>query len=242
MINNFAEIQSNWQYVLPPSRPSIYEIERIRALLRTVDREKPVAVLGSTIEFRNLLLDMGFCNIVVFEKNQSFYEWTMSWITHGTEYEHVVWGDWLDTIGVYKSYFAVVLSDLTMGNISYDEREHFFDDIYNAIENGGLFIDKVLTHCIPHTPLDELMIKYEHLPINLETINRFSCEILFCSTLLNDGIIDTSLFYNILRETYSSPVCQKFIEKSHLITPENCLWYYGKLWNELESQYHNRYS
>lgn len=242
MANNFAEIQSNWQFVLPPSRPSIYEIERIQSLLRTVDRERPVAVLGSTIEFRNLLHNLGFQNIVIFEKNRSFYEWTQSWISHGTDYEDVIWGDWLNTIRHYDKYFSVVLSDLTMGNISYDERTHFYDYIYNAIEDGGMFIDKVLTHSIPHIPIEELMAKYEHLPINLETVNRFSCEVLFCSTLLNDGIIDTSRFYSVLREKYTSPTLQKFIEKSHMITPENCVWFYGRMWKELEKQYLNRYS
>lgn len=242
MANNFAEIHSNWQYVIPPSRPSIYEIERIRLILQTVDREKPIAVLGSTIEFRNLLHNMNFRNIFVFERNRSFYEWTNSWITHDIECENVIWGNWLDTIRHYKNYFAVVLSDLTMGNISYGERGQFYDDIYNSIQNRGLFIDKVLTHCIPHTPLDELMRKYENLPINLENINRFSCEILFCSTLLDEEVIDTTRFYDILRRRYTTPVLAKFIDKAHLITPENCVWYYGKMWNELEAQYINRYS
>ena len=71
MKNNFAEIKSNWQYVLPPSRPSCHELERIQLSLFTVNRDDPIAVLGSTIEFRNLLHSMGFKKIYIFEKNKS---------------------------------------------------------------------------------------------------------------------------------------------------------------------------
>lgn len=242
MANNFAKIHSNWQFVLPPSRPSIHELERIRSLLIDIEKEAPVAVLGSTIEFRNLLHSMGFQNIYLFEKNSSFYEWTSSWITHKTDAEHLVWGDWLDTIAKYKLHFAIILSDLTMGNISYDNRDLFYTMIYEALRPKGVFIDKVLTHNMPHIPLDILMTQYETIPINLESINRFSCEVLFCSTLLNGGIINTTKFYDILKKHYTTPTLTKYIEKSHLITPEDCIWYYGKLWDELKNNYFKPYS
>lgn len=242
MANNFVEIHSNWQFVLPPSRPSVHELERIRTFLINIERKIPVAVLGSTIEFRNLLHSMGFENIYIFEKNPSFYKWTASWITHKADTEYFIEGDWLDTIKQYKSYFAVILSDLTMGNISYDNRDLFYTAIYESLRPYGVFIDKVLTHNMPHIPLDILMAQYETFPINLESINRFSCEILFCSTLLNEGIINTTNFYNILKKHYTTPTLTKYIEKAHLITPENCIWYYGKFWEELHSNYFKPYS
>lgn len=241
MAENFSEIKSNWQLVLAPARPSIEEINRIRALIYHFDRMVPVAVLGSTIEFRNLLHDMGFTNICIFEKNKDFYEWTCTWITHDVNCEHVIWGDWLETIHNFNSHFAVVLSDETMGFISYNERNIFYQSVFNSIINGGLFIDKELTHCIPHIPLDNLMKKYLTMPINLETINRFTCEVLFCSTLLNYEIVDTSKFYKKLQDTYTSPILRKYIELAHLIIPENCIWFYGKMWDEIKMDYYKPY-
>ena len=137
MANNFEEILSNWQFVLPPSRPSIYELERVKSYLLNVNKNERIAVLGSTIEYRNLLHTMGFKDIYIFEKNPSFYNWTQGWIVEKSPNEKIVWGDWLDTIKNYREQFAVVLSDLTMGNIPYEKRFAFYQDIYFALKSGG---------------------------------------------------------------------------------------------------------
>ena len=158
MANNFEEILSNWQFVLPPSRPSIYELERVKSYLLNVNKNERIAVLGSTIEYRNLLHTMGFKDIYIFEKNPSFYNWTQGWIVEKSPNEKIVWGDWLDTIKNYREQFAVVLSDLTMGNIPYEKRFAFYQDIYFALKSGGVFLDKVLTHDIPHLSLSGLII------------------------------------------------------------------------------------
>lgn len=242
MVDNFSEIKSNWQFVLAPARPSIQELNRINALIYHIDRKSPVAVLGSTIEFRNLLHQMGFSNIYIFEKNKDFYKWSNTWITHGIEYEYVVWGDWLYTIKNYTNFFSVILSDETMGFISYENRKTFYQSIFDAIMPEGFFIDKELTHCIPHIPIDSLMRKYLMFPINLETINRFACEVLFCSTLLNSGIVDTSKFYSELRERFKSPILRKYIELAHIIIPEDCIWFYGKMWEEVKVDYYKPYT
>ncbi len=235
--NNFTRILSNWEYVLPPSRPSVSELERIRALLIREDRDSPIAILGSTIEFRNLLHEMGFKNIYVFEKNPDFYKWTETWIIGGLKNENVVWGDWLDTIKGYKEAFVAVLSDLTMGNIDYIHRREFYSAIYNSIRPSGLFVDKVLTHCMSHIPMDFLEYQYQQTPLSLESVNRFSCEVLFCSDLLINKIIDTTKFYDILRNRFKSPLLLKYVEMCHLITPEGCIWYYVKAWDELRTDY-----
>lgn len=92
MANNFEEILSNWQFVLPPSRPSIYELERVKSYLLNVNKNERIAVLGSTIEYRNLLHTMGFKDIYIFEKNPSFYNWTQGWIVEKSPNEKIVWG------------------------------------------------------------------------------------------------------------------------------------------------------
>ena len=241
-INNFANISSNWEYVLPPSRPSAEELNRIRTSICNIDREYPIAVLGSTIEFRNLLLELGFQNITIFEKNMDFYEWTKDWMAYDTTSENVVLGDWLDTIEKYKKHYIMILSDLTMGNIPYDKRNIFYERIYDALLPGGCFVDKVLMNDIPLIPLKQILEQYECLPVNLLTVNWFSCEALFCSELLNEEIIDTSKFYSRLYSEFnSSKKMLKFLEKCHLITPENCVWYYGKPWDEVKKAYQQPY-
>lgn len=239
--NNFTRILSNWEYVLPPSRPSVNELERIRALLIREDRNSPIAILGSTIEFRNLLHEMNFKNIYIFEKNPDYYKWTESWISGETKSENIIWGDWLDTIKNYKETFVAVLSDLTMGNIDYRYRKEFYNAVYNSIRPFGLFVDKVLTHCMPHISLDVLENHYEQTPLNLESVNRFSCEVLFCSDLLINKVVDTTKFYDILRNRFKSPLLLKYIELCHLVTPEGCIWYYGKAWDDLKADYMQTY-
>ena len=104
-------------------------------------------------------------------------------------------------------------------------------------------MDKVLTHNIPHISLASIKDKYEKLPINLSTVNNFNCETLFCSELLCDEIIDTTKFYQILSKTYNnSSKITKFIEKCKLITPEDCVWYYGKSWEALKAAYTKSYN
>jgi hypothetical protein len=236
-MTTWDNIASNWEFVLPPSRPSVEELERIGSLLCHIDKRCPVAVMGSTIEYRELLFSFGFINVYIFENNMDFYE-----ITTGTSAytlkETIISGDWVDTINGYEDIFAVILSDLTIGNIPYDKRKAFYASINNALSANGCFADKVLTHSMPHLLLIDIGEKYERLPINFLTINHFSCEALFCSELLNAGIIDTTKFYAILREQFrDSPKLQKYLEKAHLITPEDCIWYYGKYWCEIKEDY-----
>lgn len=86
--------------------------------------------------------------------------------------------------------------------------------------------------------LSEIEDKYRNLPINLETVNMFNCEALFGSELLEGGIINTTFFYEELRKNYKNDkVLTKFVEKCHLITPEECVWYYGVAWERLRNDY-----
>lgn len=240
---NFSIIQANWQFVLPPARPSILEIKRIELLLTEIDRAKNIAILGSTIEFRNLVHKMGFQKVYILENNLDFYEISKSWITHGVENEILVLGNWLDTLKRYHGFFDVILSDETMGFIDYNNRKDFYGLIFYSLKKDGLFIDKELTHPCRHIPIPIIMNRYKETPINLITINRFCCEALFCSSLLDNEIVDTTMFYDILFNTYGSdPILYKYIELAHLVIPDNCIWFYGKYWNEIKDDYKQNYS
>ena len=63
-----------WEMVLPPSRPTIDELERIEDYIDKYSRSEPIAILGSTPEFRELLYRMGFQKRIVFDKSIDFYQ------------------------------------------------------------------------------------------------------------------------------------------------------------------------
>lgn len=236
-------ISTNWEFVLPPSRPSDIELNRIKYYTNTFSRKEPVAVLGSTIEYRDLLYFMGFEQVYVFEKNITFHDDLDTWKVYSCENEVLVEGDWLETLPKYSGLFNFCLSDLTMGNIPYGNRGEFYFSIRNILKVGGIFLDKVLTNEIPLITLQDISRKYQALTINLRSVNDFSCEALFCSELLNKGIIDTTESYALLREAFKDDLrLMQFINKAHLITPEGCTWYYGKPWDSLKLEYFSNFS
>ncbi len=232
------DYMKNWELVLPPSRPSASQLATIRVLCSKIDRELPVAILGSTPEFRDLLHECGFRKIYVLDKNISFYE-AMSKVRIYANKEVVVKGNWLDTLSNFKNTFALILSDLTSGNLSYDDRPKFYRMISDALRTKGIFFDKVLTHSGPNIPFDSLIEKYSHLPVNLLNINYFSSEMLFCGDLLDiKEIVDTTLFYSILDKRVKNQRVRAFTEQAKSkITPENCIWYYGRKWEILKKDY-----
>lgn len=152
--------------------------------------------------------------------------------------ECVVEGDWLTTLPDYQDHFAVILSDLTSGNVAYDDRPRFYSLISSALSPGGLFLDKVLTHPIPHLRISSLIEKYSRLPLNLLYVNHFSCEVLFCSELLShDETSDSTRFYEFLDREVKSERIRIFARRSRLVTPERCRWYYGRDWRFLKPEY-----
>lgn len=226
-----------WDLVLPPSRPSAQQLARISETIATVPRNSPVAVLGSTPEFRDLLVEMGFTCVYVFERNVGFYHDTAAMrVSRGLE--QLVVGDWLSSISPFVNIFAVILSDLTSGNISYADRAAFYNNITRSLRTGGLFLDKVLTHPYEHERISTLEAKYAQLPLNLLSVNYFSCEFLFCSELLDiNDTVDSSLFYNELNTRLDNQRARAFAQRAVLITPPDCCWHYGRSWTILEPDY-----
>ena len=62
------DLMQNWSYVLPPSRPSARQLKEILTISKTIDHNAPVAILGSTPEFRltKMLISMRQCRIFEF--------------------------------------------------------------------------------------------------------------------------------------------------------------------------------
>lgn len=223
---------AKWELVLPPSRPDQWQLDAIRARSRGINKTMPVAVLGSTREFRDLLKELGFVNIYVFERNLGFYRQVSETRIYKNK-ETLVAGDWALTLPGFTDHFALILSDLTSGNVPYDTRNHFYESLSRSLCANGILIDKVLTHPIPHISLKELEARYSEETLNLQSVNRFSCEALFCSELLSNEIVQSSLFYAELRRRLKHPRVRAFISASSCVTPRGCKWWYGRPWERI---------
>lgn len=233
-----------WEMVLPPSRPTRNELKRIEDYIDKYSRSKPIAILGSTPEFRELLYRMGFQKRFVFDKSIDFYQ-RMSKLmpTRVADGEQLVVGEWLSTLPNYMGMFVVVLSDLTMGNVSYSNRYNFYNAIANMLVPGGTFIDKVLTFDFETPTIDMLFAKYEQLPINLRTINDFSSEVLFCSEFVSQRKkVDSTEIYRMIDDGCYSDKIKFFSQAARIITPEGFTWDYGVRWSELSDTYGSFYT
>ncbi len=229
-----------WDLVLPPSRPSLYHLNIIADVINSVEKNSPVAVLGCTPEFRDLLFRIGYKEIYIFDKSVDIYS-QMTNLRGFSNKEHFIHGDWMQTLPQFSNFFSIILSDLTSGNISYERRSEFYSRIHNSLCKTGLFIDKILTHKGPKKSLKDLKRKYSQLPINLLYVNYFSCEFLFCSELLDKkNLVDTDFFYEYLANDFESPILKKFLTESPKITPYGTIWFYGKDW-AIISEYYFRY-
>ena len=229
-----------WELVLPPSRPSQQHLEWFRKHLGELRADDPIAILGSTPELRDLLALLGFRNIHVLERNVEFLA-KMDRLRVRQTPETVLQGDWMQTLPHCSGRFAAVLSDLTSGNIPYEQRNEFYSLVAESLQPGGMFCDKLLSYPIPHERLDELLDKYENAPLNLDTVNRFNCEVFFCSELLTAfGRVDTSLFYDHLRAMSPGPTIRAILDRLPLVTPSGMTWDYGRPWGLVQEAFDAR--
>ena len=220
----------SWELVLPPSRPSQQHLDWFRKHLGKLRTDEPIAILGSTPELRDLLALLSFRNINVLERNVEFLA-KMDRLRVRPTAETVLHGDWMQTLPDCSGRFAAVLSDLTSGNIPYEQRSEFYSLVAESLRPGGMFCDKLLSYPIPHERLDELLDKYENAPLNLDTVNRFNCEVFFCSELLTQfGRVDTSRFYDHLHQMGYGPTVGAILERLPLVTPREMTWDYGRPW------------
>ena len=230
----------SWDLVLPPSRPSQQHLAWFRRQLGHLRPHDPVAILGSTPELRDLLALHGFCNVWVLERNALFFE-QMNRLRVTPSKETFVHGDWMQTLPDCAGRFSAVFSDLTSGNVPYSQQKDFYSLITQSLRPGGIFCDKLLTHPIPHESLDALLAKYEAEPLNWDTVNRFNCEVFFCSDLLSRfGTVDTDKFYVHLRQRDLGPTVRAILERLPLITPPGMTWSYGPPWTVVRKVFDTR--
>ena len=230
----------SWELVLPPSRPSQQHLDWFRKHAGELRADDPIAILGSTPELRDLLALLGFRDVYVLERNAAFLA-RMNGLRVRPSTETVLYGDWMQTLPDCSGRFTAVLSDLTSGNIPYDQRREFYYLVAESLQPGGMFCDKLLSYPIPHEPLGELLDKYESAPLNLDTVNRFNCEVFFCSELLTTfGRVDTSRFYDYLRKMGPGPTVDAVLDRLPLVTPSGMTWDYGRPWCLVQDAFDSR--
>ena len=232
----------SWEVVLPPSRPSQQHLDWFRKHVTKLRVDDPIAILGSTPELCDMLALLGFRDVYLLERNVAFLE-RMGRLrvktTSGTE--TVLQGDWMQTLPSCVGKFAAVLSDLTSGNVPYPQQGEFYSLVAESLQSGGMFCDKLLSYPIPHEPLDDLLDKYENAPLNLDTVNRFNCEVFFCSELLTKfGRVDTDAFYEYLRQMDPGPMVKAILDQLPCITPPGMTWDYGKPWRLVQEVFDPR--
>lgn len=227
-----------WDCVLPPSRPSAAHLDIFRGYVADESAER-IAILGSTPEFRDLAQDAGKREVTLFDRNASFSNAMTGLMVAKPAGERLIVGDWLETLRKFPSSFDLIVSDLTLGNVRYEDHPAFYELVMSALRPHGRFVDKVLTHPLPHESAALLLNKYQHAPLNLLTVNFFSCELLFCSDLLSQHeIVDSSLFYDQILKINPSPRIERFVhESSEKVTPRDCVWYYGRYWSDVSRSY-----
>lgn len=230
---------ATWDLVLPPSRPSKEHIEWFRTCLKGRSRTDAIAILGATPELRDMASEEGFTNVYVFEHSEKMFN-AMNQLRIYDTSETWVHDNWLAALKPYRSAFGLVMSDLTSGNVSYACRTELYQLIADSLLESGEFADKVLAHTRPLPPIEEILHKYETLPLNLETINRFNCEAFFFSDLITKyGCVDSSAFYQDLGERSLTKRLARIMKELPKITPAGMKWHYGRTWTEQLPYYHN---
>jgi len=223
------QAMGDWRLVLPPSRPSSDHLEYVKRVASALARNSPVAVLGSTVEYRDLLSDLGFSRVYIFEKNSDFYRFVSRLSTRDLS-EEFVEGDWLTTLDNYRGCFELVLSHLTLGNIAYSNREEFYLAVSSSLSDSGVFVDYVLSNEPGYIKLSEINRKFLGRPVNIHAANEFSCQALFCSELVEKmRAVDTRKIYDELYRSLD-PKLEPLIDLAQYVTPIGGYWYYGRAW------------
>lgn len=224
---------SDWRFVCPPSRPGAHQLNFVERAIKDVDHNRPVAVLGSTVEYRDLLSTLGFKNIFVIDKNHNFHQLVTRLRRYRTA-ESLITADWLGCEKRTGSLqFAFVLSHLTSGNIHYELRTNFYHSVSQILAHDGFLVDYVLTNQIGYVGKDYLFDRYRQSPINIMQANNFSCEALFCSEFCEAlGVVDSSRTYDTILKEFGEEF-RELVSLAELVTPRGGLWYYGKPWSEV---------
>lgn len=227
----------DWQLVLPPNRPGSEVLRTIRSALAQQPLPRRAAVLGSTSEYIDLLVNSGITDITCFDRSLEFNALSKMFRQH-PEAEQLVVGDWLETLPTAREKFDLILSDFTLGNIAYKDQGKFLAYVAGSLCSTGIFIDRVLTFRQPCHSYESLVARFSLEPSNLVTLNSFNSMWLFCGQRVeNDQIVDCSSTYQWTLNQFDQPYIRWLAENCSKISPDGGIWYYGKPWREIAQVY-----
>lgn len=196
-------------------------------------------MLGSTPEYRDLLARRGYREVHVIDNSDAFHDrMTRHMAYAGLASERFYNRSWQSHFASSPTQYDLILGDLTLGNVPYQDRRQMYADLFAAMNRGGFFIDRTLTNEGHRWTADEIASRYRDCPINIRTVNDFNCEAVFCSALAVNasGVLDTGEVYNRLTEL-ESPEIKKLVSECQIITPAGMRWCYGRPWATVAQDY-----
>jgi hypothetical protein len=227
----------SWDRVLPPNRPGTENVARIAQLIRPLPKASRIAVLGTTVEYLDLLYLLEFRNVICIEKHLSFRD-SANRLRWSPVHETLIEGDWLDVLPKYPSTFDLVLSDLTLGNLSYEMQPEFTHRIAESLTLNGRIIDRILTYRKPSTPYTALYNHFIAGPTNLTSANNFNARWLFCGERVRDCLrVDSSATYDWTAQQYPHPAIGRLLSQCACLSPRGSVWHYGRDWGEVRKEY-----
>jgi SAM-dependent methyltransferase len=226
-----------WQLVLPPNRPGLQQVRLIDRAIREVPRDARVAILGTTIEYLDLLYRRGFRQVACIERSPAFHD-RLATLRVSPPFEELIVGDWLQVLPNMRGKFDLILSDFTLGNVHESRQADFLRHVGEALSPPGRFIDRVLTYGKPSLPYAAMAGLFEGRPMNLVTANEFNSRWLFCGPRVRDlHVVDTTATYDWTLDNFDLPSIRWLIQVCELVSPRGQVWYYGRPWEEVAKEY-----
>lgn len=146
-----AELAETWKDILPPSKPSTSEIEIYNEILKKIkeNAQYPVykaLILGTTNEFREMLLKEGF-SITIVDNSEEYHKRTTKDTPLNQEREKVIFCDWLNISKnnkIVANSYDVVIGDLAIGNVTPEKLNDFINQIEYVLKPKGFFLGKTV--------------------------------------------------------------------------------------------------
>jgi len=242
----WSRLTKLWINYLPPSKPSLYDLNIYKALIRKYCLQingMKALVLGATPELRDLLFELK-ADVSVVDRNPYMIE-EMTRIRIYKNHEAVYIDDWFKYLPKNKYSFNLIVSDLTQSNIPYDMHDEFYQLVSNSLIPGGIFIDRMYTYrdnSKLYSATEEFVRFSKNPAINLLSLNELFINCFVASDLVAKlGRIDTHQIFMAMRNM-DNPILNKYAEQvEEFLAPDGAVWYCGKDWRKVSNIYFNHF-
>ena len=138
-----TDVAKKWDLFLPPARPSSHEIDLLKKELLSLQSEHSdlaVAILGSTIEYRDLCQQLGI-NYACIEYSKENFLGLRESLPHKDTEDNLIVSDWLDMSGFDKT-FDVFLGDLATTVTPVKDHKQMFSQIAGHCNSNAILFLK----------------------------------------------------------------------------------------------------